>query len=233
MGAVRDWWIQTAWWASGIFAPAEVRFFLRNFEGEALRALFFVNASFDIRFRRALVRERSDAPISLEEMKRRDKVQTSMGLGRMASELPFKVVVNEGTLEQYYDAVASQFSDALQNVRAARIKPRIGFLGPLEQTILSFLSDRAPGGEHFTSTQIARLISSGAKNKVEIAKDNVSRYFNQRYSPFYEFITVRHGRKFRLSQTGRALNRFLQNHEIEMQHHRPRPQEKAVELSWG
>lgn len=32
MGAVRDWWIQTAWWASGIFATGAVWYFLSTRE---------------------------------------------------------------------------------------------------------------------------------------------------------------------------------------------------------
>lgn len=203
---------------TGFRAPAEVRFLLDHYQGNAPFDLIFVDADFEIRYARAVARDRRDAPIGREEMGTKDGEQAKMGLSKMVSDLPFRVVRNETTLGDYFSACESRYAASLMLPDGVRIKPRIPFLGALEASIVHLLGSHKLGAAYYTSTEIARLAT---EEGLSIAQDNVSRYFNQRYSPLYEFVTSRHGRRFRLSQTGEALYHFLRKHCIWPQHSRP------------
>jgi cytidylate kinase len=206
---------------TGFRAPSEVEFLLAHNTREAPIELVFVDAAVTNRFQRACIRDRGDAPDSLADMRRKDAVQRRMGLGNMLSKLPFHVLSNDASLEEYFQCFDERYEKRLRHLGAARLRERSPLLGALEQNILMFLANKDDSERYYSSAEIAHLIRQEGSAHIEVSKDNVSRYFNQRYSPFYEFAIAGHGRRFRLSQTGRAFAEFLTRYSPGVQHNRP------------
>lgn len=69
MGGVRDWWIQTAWWASGIFATGAVWYFLST--REYVLAVAAGVAAVVLAAVAIILHRRKDAVHSLEESRPR------------------------------------------------------------------------------------------------------------------------------------------------------------------
>ncbi|MEM1575850.1 MAG: AAA family ATPase [Nitrososphaerota archaeon] len=80
----------------GIRSIHEVDFFKKNFENFILLAVI---ASKENRFLRLFKRRREDDPSSFEEFIRRDRIETSIGLGAVLAEADF-YILNDGTLKE-------------------------------------------------------------------------------------------------------------------------------------
>jgi dephospho-CoA kinase len=85
----------------GIRSDAEVVLFREAFEGFTLIG---VEASFEVRFQRLNVRNRSDDPSDEESMRVRDARELGWGLGR-ALEMADATVRNEGSIQEFREAV--------------------------------------------------------------------------------------------------------------------------------
>lgn len=85
---------------TGLRSPEEVAVMQ-----EACRTsmLVWVDCDATLRFARAQLRDRSDAPRSFDELTAKDAAQNDMGLERLQSELNPIVVSNQGSLAQYQE----------------------------------------------------------------------------------------------------------------------------------
>jgi dephospho-CoA kinase/inosine/xanthosine triphosphate pyrophosphatase family protein len=172
---------------------------LRN-ELELSRAihLVFVQARTAVRLQRAFTRDNLTEP-AFEQRFAQEKRMGLDGLSKVAN----SVINNNGN---DVDDFARTFLTANQEqiVEASALcanAPRVFANGGLEETILLTLLEH--GDEAITTTQIAQK----AKQYFGIAKskNNVSRYFNQDFHPYFESKTDRKRNLYYLSGTGRSL----------------------------
>ncbi|MBK5204093.1 MAG: AAA family ATPase [Polaromonas sp.] len=200
---------------TGFRSTKEVEIFQQEVGASAEVALMYLNASAPIRLVRAIKRGRDD--VAPEQFEKRDAQEIRMGLSDIAA-LPNVVLqANEGSLPELYGAVRSQYRNALRvyksdmKRRAQRQKPR---RDQLEGLILRTLLAELPTEKWLTTTEIAAALNR--RFNVAKSKNNVSRYFNQEFHPYYELrFRVRDGKRigaleYRLSGTG--ISRAKQMH---------------------
>ena len=63
--------------------------------------------------------------------------------------------------------------------------------------------------QYLTTTEIAHKINDCFPNSIKTNKNNVSRYFNQRFHPYFEIHSQNNKIKYRLCHTGRSKAMLL------------------------
>ena len=190
---------------TGFRTPNEVSSFLRKFSFQDVK-LIYINADSSIRFQRWINRSRDMGSYTTERFARINELQESMGLldiGKMKNIIQYdneedglrnlynkfqKTVIGlEPTVKKDFDF---NFITSLQKLS-------------LERAILIVLAIefRKNESSYFTTTAISYLINDTfcgfRKNK-----NNVSRYFNQSFYPYYEIKKEKNKNKYKLSPTG-------------------------------
>lgn len=192
---------------TGFRSPDEIKILQSELSGMDLEVLF-IEANLQVRYKRNLKRRRSDAPMTFQEFERKNDVQNSMGLSEIASGA--RVILNESSLIGYIRSSLDSLTNGAQLIPfQCDISHIVDFL-PLEQAILiSMLIDHKKGILPLTTTQIAKNIQKnipGLRQKgeksVPVDKNNVSRFFNQRFSPHFEAHADDGKISFSLSHTG-------------------------------
>lgn len=196
---------------SGFRAPEEVLHLqaeMRVLGRELL--IIYIEATQVERFKRLRARMRPGDDISFEKFCLRDQQQDRMGLSNIRSLTSVSSLLNHDTPEQF----TSSISRIAEGASLIKISPNLSVSALREITTLSlenaiFLSllnkwEFKEDRKFYTTTQIANLIASDFPAIPPKHKDNVSRFFNQEYSPLFEVENTKVGsaRKFRLSNTG-------------------------------
>ena len=200
---------------TGFRAPEEAGHFLGGLPASAEVLIVYLDATANLRFGRYLTRKR-EVSIPREAFDRRDAHQLAMGLSRMCNELEFIPVENNDTETAMFDKFNNLINSHHLLVRKlANATPALAHAAkahPLETSILLSLLDYESPDEYFTTADVAKLINrAGQPTGVQKSKDNVSRYFNQDYYPFFEMAIEKKKRKYRLSSTGRSEAILLKN----------------------
>ena len=175
----------------------------------------YLTASTPIRRDRAIKRGRDG--VTPEKFEKRDKQEIRMGLSDIAAMPNVELQTNEGSLPDLYGAIRSKYRKALRvytsdkEGRAQRQKPH---RDQLEGLILRTLLAELRTDKWLTTTEIAAALNRRFKEAK--SKNNVSRYFNQEFHPYYEQRSRkrdsnRNGAlEYRLSATG--ISRAKQMH---------------------
>lgn len=201
---------------TGFRSPDEIEWFKKNYGGKFPVEVVYVTSDQKIRYERCLQRAREDAAQSFYAFRKRDTQQLNMGLGNIERSTATIVVNNDKTLERYIEKFEDIYSlelDRGKNVSRGRLSLQQSIR--LENLILVSLALEWEGREFFTTAEIAHLINRHFSTLPRPKnKNNVSRYFNQTYHPYYEIQVDNGKRKYRLSNTGygralllRGLNR--------------------------
>jgi inosine/xanthosine triphosphate pyrophosphatase family protein/cytidylate kinase len=197
---------------TGFRAPGELLCFQRKYSGGSDIEEVFVDADQQTRFHRSFNRRRPDSRRTYEDFVLTDRQQERMGLETLRQALRGSAILNDGSFKQYYEAFEEHFVQESRMPREQRdesIKDlQVGLNLRLEDAIILALLDRRESEQYLTTTEISKLIGTlmpaAPKNK-----NNVSRYFNHQFHPFYE-VSSRNGKKvYRLSQTGLTKGRWL------------------------
>ncbi len=192
---------------TGFRSPKEIEILKGELSGIDLEVLF-VESSLQARYQRNIKRKRSDAPMTFSEFESKNEIQNSMGLSEISKTA--KSILNESSLMYFIrSSVSSLTNDAQLIPFNCDVSGKTDFL-PLEQAILvSMLIDHKSGLLPLTTTQIARNIQINipklrqkADKKLPVDKNNVSRFFNQRFSPHFEAHVKSEKIHFSLSHTG-------------------------------
>lgn len=192
---------------TGFRSPEEIKILQAELSGVDLETLF-IESSLQSRYERNKKRGRSDAPMTLKEFESKNEVQNSMGLSEIAHSA--KIISNESSLIRYIRTTANFLTNGAQLIKFNCEISEVSDFLPLEQAILvSMLIDHKKGLLPLTTTQIARNIQKNipklrqkGEKSVPVDKNNVSRFFNQRFSPHFE-ANVENGKvNFGLSHTG-------------------------------
>ncbi|WP_390547220.1 non-canonical purine NTP pyrophosphatase [Qipengyuania sp. MTN3-11] len=196
---------------SGFRAPDEVVHLEDEMKvlGRELQTIF-IEATPAERFERMKARMRPGDIVSFERFCRRDLQQERMGLSKIAQLSGVTKLPNHRAIPDFYDSVGAIAEDGkLKSTREAQKVDdlrEVGALGLEEAILLTLLKrwDFTEDRTSFTTTEIANLIAADFPKMPAKHKDNVSRFFNQEYSPLFEVDSQAAGgaRRFRLSNTG-------------------------------
>lgn len=192
---------------TGFRSPKEIKILQEELSGIDLEVLF-IESSLETRYERNIKRNRSDAPISFGGFKSKNETQNSMGLSAIASSA--KTIPNESSLTNYIRSTVSALTNEAQLIPFACDISKITDFLPLEQAILvSMLIDDKKGVLPLTTTQIAKNMQANipklrhkGDKTLPVDKNNVSRFFNQRFSPHFEAHIKNEKIHFSLSHTG-------------------------------
>ena len=195
---------------TGFRSPDEVRSFKAQYSGYATVEIVYVDANADLRFERSVKRKRFDSS-DRGGFDREDERQRRMGINEIR-EMADLIIVNESSFDYYFDQFESRF-----RANAATVERPLSYYGKfyksglgLEEEIVLSLFDQLEADHYFTTTEIAKLINKKFHpNEQGKSKNNVSRYFNQFFYPYYEIRTEGTKLTYRLSQTGIAHAKWL------------------------
>lgn len=195
---------------TGFRSPREIEIFEEKYEGPLRVQSIYIDADFSIRFDRCIRRRRESDPISEEEFLRIDEQQLSMGLREMRKAPCLRTIENVRDINSYLGTFVDMFG--LKTVEVAGQSEDI-YKRPqrLEDAIvLTLVGNKEFIDKYLTTTEIAHGINKFfPESTLNTNKNNVSRYFNQNFYPYYE-IKTEHGRnRYRLSHTGRSRALFL------------------------
>lgn len=199
---------------SGFRSPSEVEYLKREMKVLGRQLLrIFLEARPETRFKRLRLRQRPGDDLTFEQFCERDQQQERMGLIQIHRLSGVSYIKNDGTLQELFGSF-NRIVEAegglpvpdtppiskLENIRV------IGLENAILLALLSVWKDDE-ARDFFTTTEIAKLISRVMPNAARKHKDNVSRYFNQDFYPYYEISRSENGRThtYRLSNTGYGI----------------------------
>lgn len=210
---------------TGFRSTKEVAIFQQEVGASAEVALMYLNASSPIRLERAIKRGRDH--VTLEKFTKRDAQEIRMGLLDIVGLPNVELQVNEGSLPELYRAIRMRYQKALQIYKTDK-KRRALLPQPLrdqlEGLILRTLLAELPTKKWFTTTEISAALNRRFTETK--SKNNVSRYFNQEFHPYYELrYRERDGKRvgileYQLSATG--ISRAKQIHAAPEIRRKPR-----------
>lgn len=194
---------------SGFRSPAEVAYAEKRL-GEAGKKLTkcFIDADQGKRFERLRSRMRAGDELDVEKLARRDEQQGRMGLDIIGKDPAFRHITNNAPISDYTRKIARLVSTVSRNamdipeqLTAVRQAPEVKLEDAIKIALLASWEDHERRAS-FTTTEIAKAINDQFPNIRSKHKDNVSRYFNQDFYPYYEISGDEDRRRYRLSNTG-------------------------------
>lgn len=205
---------------TGFRSKEEVLNFLNIYKQFDFSNVLYIDAKYWTRYRRWKNRRRDNIVYTVAKFKEINQLQKAMGVVSIP-----KIHENIGTisnnstqLEDYYnslDALINCDNEALYNLKFDKLANIVSI--KLEKAILLALMTKYSDDKYFTTTEIASLINnvftSICKRK---NKNNISRYFNQAFYPYYEI--KRDGNnviKYKLSPTGYSEAIMIYRHLLE------------------
>lgn len=194
---------------TGFRSPLEVDWFQKYYMGGYPIVVVYVVTDVELRFERSVIRQRDGEADNRKTFDQRDAQQAAMGLRELERRFLLDRVENNGSLESFFNNFEARY---IQNQQRGYMSDKTGHLtgGKLENLILLTLADKWSNREYFTTTEIAHLLNQTLDTKPK-SKNNVSRYFNQRFYPYFEIKLIDGKRKYRLSNTGNGKARMLLN----------------------
>ncbi len=205
---------------TGFRSQKEINGFEELYKQEGKIVRVFVDASLEVRYGRVCKRNRDDVPNSLLDMDRKDREQQKMGLLKIKNESEVNLIRNESTRKIFLSTFQKYFLSEYSFAKKSRNIFTSKGIHSLEEAIIFSLGD--DGGEkNYTTTMLARLINDGNRRRFQTEKDNVSRFFNQKFSPFFS-MKFDHGKaRYSLSQTGISFYLRLSDMSIELPRKEP------------
>lgn len=192
---------------TGYRSWSEIDWFMRNYDGECSVEMLYVTATQAVRYVRSVKRGREDEANGYDEFVNRDSQQENMGLSDLEARFADDALGNNASLEEYFAEFERRYSPELQTSLTEAMYQRASSTR-LEDAILLALARASDRSEYHTTTEIAQLINS-FEDQSPKSKNNISRFFNQLFYPYFEIKVVNGKRKYRLSNTGRGRVRLL------------------------
>lgn len=205
---------------TGFRSPKEIETIEKIYNSQYLTK-FFIDSNFTIRFDRWVDRRRSKNDTNLETFIKTNELQSQMGLNEIENEC--QVIKNDSSYKSYYsifDDILAQKNTSKQTINLENISN----LRPmrLEDAILISLFEKNLANEkitYHTTTEISHIINKlfySDEKKSMKAKDNVSRYFNQKVHPYFEVKNEDDKLRYTLSPTGES-NALLKINQLQRQ----------------
>jgi adenylate kinase family enzyme/inosine/xanthosine triphosphate pyrophosphatase family protein len=195
---------------TGFRTVDEILYFLKSFSNHDKR-IIYVTADFDVRFDRWVNRRRDSIEYSKEKFREINRLQEKMGMPDIERMKNASCLENNNNgLDILYNDFQKKFIDGdLLLEKEENDFNSIKKLS-LEKVILVVLAMEYRKDEYryYTTTEIAHLIKNVFKS-LNKNKNNVSRYFNQSYYPYYEIKKDGNKKKYKLSPTGYSDAKFI------------------------
>lgn len=200
---------------TGFRSTKEVEIFQQEVGPGIELALMYLDAPEPIRLERALQRGRDG--VTPEKFAKRDEQEIRMGVSNIAKLPNVEWQTNDGSLKELYGNVRARYRKTLRvytSDKKRRAQRQQLQRDQLEGLILRALLAELPTKKWFTTTEIAAALNR--RFNEEKSKNNVSRYFNQEFHPYYELrYREKDGKRtgvleYRLSATG--ISRGMQMH---------------------
>lgn len=205
---------------TGFRNKEEVLNFMSIYKQFDFSNILYVDAKYWTRYRRWKNRRRDNILYTVAKFKEINQRQKNMGVVAISKiDKNIVTIPNNGTqLENYYhslDALMDYKNKAPHNLEFDKLTNIISI--KLEKAILLALMTKYYDDKYFTTTEIASLINnvftSICKRK---NKNNISRYFNQAFYPYYEIKRDENNViKYKLSPTGYSEAIMIYRHLLE------------------
>jgi len=166
--------------------------------------VLFIDTEQDIRYERCKERNRADAVMTSKKFKAKDLQQYDMGIRILEKNVENRIS-NNSTFDDFYNLLEDGYSQLLKYYPLGRGKKVENMR--LEELILVTLCDEV--GKFYTTTEISKLINNKFMELEPKNKNNVSRYFNQFFHPYYDIKIDADVNKYALNTTGVSQARFL------------------------
>lgn len=193
---------------TGFRDPKEIEILKEDYFGNLAIQTIYIEANINLRFKRSVKRGRQDSQREMQQFRSKDEQQMKMGLDKIKESNKNNIIKNESTFENFFREFEFRYKEQLKTAKNSEGETlTLPIKRKLESLIIKALDSEGIDSEKFfTTTEIAHMINKilplGEKTR---SKNNVSRYFNQNYHPFYELRIDLNGKiGYRLSQTGRA-----------------------------
>lgn len=197
---------------TGFRSPKEIEIFTEKYQGRLSVEIIYINADLSIRFNRCIERARNDFQAEVKAFKTKDEQQYTMGLSIIEDKYINDSIINNGTLDEFYAAFNSKYQSQLNVVEgnSALNVPSYFKSKSLQNAIIIALMNNNTG-KYYTTTEISHLINNDSNGYSAKNKNNISRYFNQHFYPYFE-ISLNNSKAtcYRLSQTGLSYARWIQ-----------------------
>ena len=206
---------------TGFRSSKEIDSFVNQYEGPFEVKAVYIDAEDSLRFQRSLKRDRQDKVFTQKDYFLRDKQQLKMGLREIQAQLQSETILNNEDIDTYTRTFLNRYGLIIPKQSWTEIKTFQSRPSRLETAILlTLINNKEKINEFLTTTQIAHCINKFfSETSFKTSKNNVSRYFNQSFHPYYE-IKVNNGKiGYRLSNTGRgrAMIMLRQNEDSQPQ----------------
>jgi inosine/xanthosine triphosphate pyrophosphatase family protein/dephospho-CoA kinase len=200
---------------TGFRSPVEVEQFIKKYSGGLNVEVIYIDAHAKIRFDRNILRNRTDVVNTFSKFQKKDKQQFQMGLTIIKKTYKGGVLKNEASLSKLYESFEFKYRNELQGGLNNYTNKLPNYIRrkSLENIIIQTLYDNDL--KSYTTTEISHLIKKGAYTLVK-NKNNISRYFNQNFHPFYEIVLNSEGKlTYQLSQTGKSYGKWIKQNFYE------------------
>jgi len=187
---------------SGFRTEKETMFFQEKNQKEV--QVVFIDTEQKIRYERCKKRKRADVAMTSEKFKAKDLQQYDMGVRILENNVESKIS-NNSTFDNFYTSLESGFSHLIKYYPLDEGKKIENMR--LEELILVTLSSEF--GKFYTTTEISKLINNKFSELKPKNKNNVSRYFNQSFHPYYDIKIDGDVKKYALNTTGLSAARHL------------------------
>ena len=197
---------------TGFRDPKEIKSFILQCKGNLhVEKIIYIDADQQLRYERSINRARNDNEKTFDEFVQRDEQQHQMGLSLIKKNIADTIIENNKTVQELCDNFCLQFEMQLNNFMNLPLLVMRG--KDLQNTIIQTLAKQPNLEQFYTTTEIAHLINSSENStSKQKNKNNVSRYFNQNFHPYFEIMINNDGHAtYRLSQTGIAYSKFFIN----------------------
>ena len=191
---------------TGFRTPCEVENFSKIFPASVVKRLY-ITANSQIRYNRWVNRQRDGDNYTRTRFNKINKLQEEMGLlgvRELSDTILYKN--NKNGLNVFYNDFQKKIIGIAPISKEVDINSFLSISRiTLEKAILIILAleYRKNESQYYTTTEISHLINNTFKNLIKNKnKNNISRYFNQAYYPYYEIRKISGKNKYKLSPTG-------------------------------
>lgn len=165
---------------TGFRSPREIEILQESIGHTRKIELVYIDSDYITRLKRALARNRQQE--TEESFSARNAQEQRMGLEKIRQIEGTGLIINDKSLPKLYSAFSSSRKTALRLLSNAQ-QPNTTD-STLEDLILLTLYKKRHEAAKYTTTEIAALINS--LWRIKKFKDNVSRYFNQEFHPYFK-----------------------------------------------
>lgn len=173
---------------SGFRSPDEINYLTKCLPSDCLTHIQ-IEADFEVRYQRFLQRGRNKDNLNINTFKDINQRESEMGVNNFDA----VILSNNKSFNKLYSSFEKVVS--IKKGPGGKI-----VLSELKKDIMLFLKDEYSSkeqGKYFSTTDISK--------KIDHHKDNISRFFNQKYSYIFEINQESGTNKYRLSNTGYSL----------------------------